>query len=103
MLNMMLVTLREGIEMFLIVAIAVTYLGKTGRAALLPAVAWGTGTAIAASVVLGTWLAEVAVLPKWESLLAPLAAGPLVFNGDFKLQTRNAIRPAIRQRPASRA
>ena len=47
--QMMLVTLREGIEMFLIVAIAATYLRKTGRAALLPAVRWGTATAIAAS------------------------------------------------------
>src|SRR3979411_1438884 len=74
MLNMMLVTLREGIEMFLIVAIAVTYLRKTGRSALLPAVTWGTAASVAASVVLGTWLAEVAVLPKWESLLALVAA-----------------------------
>jgi len=74
MLNMLLVTLREGIEMFLIVAIAATYLRKTGRAALLPAVGWGTGAAIAASVVLGTWLAEVAVIPLWEGVLALVAA-----------------------------
>ena len=74
MLNMLLVTLREGIEMFLIVAIAVAYLKKTGRTALLPAVAWGTAAAVAASIVLGTWLAEVAVVPKWESLLALIAA-----------------------------
>jgi high-affinity iron transporter len=74
MLNMLLVTLREGIEMFLIVAIAVAYLRKTGRGSLVGAVAWGAVTAIAASVVLGTWLAEVAVVPKWESLLALVAA-----------------------------
>jgi high-affinity iron transporter len=72
--QVLLVTLREGIEMFLIVAIAAAYLRKTGRAALLSAVAWGTGTAVLASVVLGVWLAEVAVLPKWESLLALIAA-----------------------------
>jgi high-affinity iron transporter len=72
--QMLLVTLREGIEMFLIVAIAATYLRKSGRAALFSAVGWGTATAIAASVVLGTWLAEVAVLPKWEALLALVAA-----------------------------
>jgi high-affinity iron transporter len=71
---MLLVTLREGIEMFLIVAIAATYLRKTGRAALLPAVAWGTATAAGVSIVLGTWLAEVAVTPMWESLLAAVAA-----------------------------
>lgn len=74
MLNMTLVTLREGIEMFLIVAIAASYLRKTGRARLLPAVAWGTLTAVGASVVLGTWLAEVAVIPLWEAVLALVAA-----------------------------
>ena len=72
--QMVLVTLREGIEMFLIVAIAAAYLRKTGRTALLPAVTWGTVTAIAASVILGTWLAEHAVQPKWEALLALVAA-----------------------------
>ena len=35
--QVLLVTLREGIEMFLIVAIAAAYLRKTGRAALLSA------------------------------------------------------------------
>src|SRR5947209_10840138 len=74
MAQMLLVTLREGIEMFLIVALAATYLRKSGRAALLSAVGWGTAMAVAASVVLGTWLAEVAVLPKWEALLALVAA-----------------------------
>ena len=72
--QILLVTLREGIEMFLIVAIAATYLRKTGRGALLSAVTWGTITAMLVSVVLGVWLAEVAVLPKWESLLALIAA-----------------------------
>ena len=74
MLNMLLVTLREGIEMFLIVAIAVAYLRKTGRNALLPAVTWGTATAVAASLVLGIWLAEFAVVPKWECILSLIAA-----------------------------
>ena len=72
--QMLLVTLREGIEMFQIVAIAATYLRKSGRAALLSAVGWGTATAVAASIVLGTWLAEFAVLPKWEAWLALVAA-----------------------------
>src|SRR5436309_3491882 len=57
----LLVTLREGIEMFLIVAIAAAYLRKTGRGALLSAVAWGSITAVGISLVLGVWLAETAV------------------------------------------
>ena len=72
--QMAVVTLREGIEMFLIVAIAAAYLRKTGRAALLPAVGWGAAAAVAASIVLGVWLAEVAVLPFWEGVLASVAA-----------------------------
>jgi high-affinity iron transporter len=72
--QILLITLREGIEMFLIVAIAATYLRKTGRVALVPAVGWGTGVAVVASVILGVWLAEAAVSPKWESLLALVAA-----------------------------
>src|SRR5262249_55144915 len=72
--QMLLVTLREGIEMFLIVAIAAAYLRKSGRAALLSAVGWGTASAIVLSVVLGAWLAENAVQPKWEALLALVAA-----------------------------
>ena len=72
--QMLLVTLREGIEMFLIVAIAAAYLRKTGRAALVPAVAWGTAAAVAASVVLGTVLAELAVNPRNEAILSLIAA-----------------------------
>lgn len=72
--QMLLVTLREGIEMFLIVAIAAAYLRRTGRTTLLSAVTWGTVTAVAASLGLGIWLAEVAVIPKWEAVLALIAA-----------------------------
>src|SRR5256885_15679982 len=74
MLQMLVVTLREGIEAFLIVAIAVAYLRKTGRDALVPAAWWGTGIAVTLSIVLGVFLAEVAVLPIWEAVLAAVAA-----------------------------
>ena len=76
--QMMLVTLREGIEMFLIVAIAAAYVRKTGRAALLPAVRWGTATAIAASVAIGTLLAEKAVTPLSEGVLSLIAAALVI-------------------------
>ena len=72
--QMLIVTLREGIEAFLIVAIAAAYLRKTGRAALLPAVWWGTAAAVALSVALGAFLAGFAVLPLYEGILAAVAA-----------------------------
>ena len=72
--QMLIVTLREGLESFLIVAIAAAYLRKTGRSALLPAVWWGTLAAVALSTALGVWLAEVAVQPLWEGVMAAVAA-----------------------------
>lgn len=96
--QILLVTLREGIEMFLIVAIAVAYLRKTGRAALLPAVTWGAGVAVLASVVLGVWLAEVAVLPKWESLLALIAAVLVVSMVVYMLHAAKQMRRHIGDR-----
>src|ERR1700716_1505093 len=73
MLQMLVVTLREGIEAFLIVAIAIAYLRKSGRDGLVPAAWWGTGIAVALSIVLGVFLAEFAVLPVWEAVLAAVA------------------------------
>jgi high-affinity iron transporter len=93
--QILLVTLREGIEMFLIVAIAAAYLRRTGRSVLLPAVAWGAATAVAASVVLGVWLAEVAVLPKWEALLALVAAALVISMVLYMLSAAKRMRHEI--------
>lgn len=74
MLQIFVITLRESIEAFLIVAITLAYLRKSGRTTLLPAAYWGTGVAVALSIVLGVVLAEVAVQPLWEAVLAAVAA-----------------------------
>lgn len=98
MSQILLVTLREGIEMFLIVAIAAAYLRKTGREALLSAVAWGTGTAVTVSVVLGVWLAEAAVTPKWESLLALVASVLVISMVVYMLSAAKRMRQEIGMR-----
>jgi high-affinity iron transporter len=49
MLQALVITLREGFEAFLIVAISLSYLRKSGRVALTSAVHWGIGVAIAVS------------------------------------------------------
>jgi high-affinity iron transporter len=98
MAQILLVTLREGIEMFLIVAIASTYLRKTGRATLLPAVAWGTATAIGLSIALGVWLAETAVTPKWESLLALIAAAMIISMVIYMMRAARHMRTEIGSR-----
>src|SRR5438105_13515438 len=93
--QILLVTLREGIEMFLIVAIAAAYLRKTGRAALLSAVSSGAIVAVLVSVVLGVWLAEVAVTPKWESLLALVAAVLVISMVIYMLRAAKEMRRHI--------
>ena len=54
------ITLREGLEAFLIVAISLAYLRKTGRAQLTAAVHWGIGVAIAISAAAGYLLFNAA-------------------------------------------
>lgn len=74
MFETLVIALREGIEAFLIVAITLAYLRKTGRAALAPAVYTGTGLAIVLSVVAAVALREMVATPLYEGLLAVLAA-----------------------------
>ena len=75
MLATFMITLREGLEALLVVAITVSYLRQTGRVALLPPVRWAVGTALVLSVVLGYFLMRVGGLNHvWEGWLAVLAA-----------------------------
>jgi high-affinity iron transporter len=74
MLQAFVVTLREGLEAFLIVAISLSYLKKTGRAALIPAVHWGIGVSILLSIGAGVLLAQAANQALWEGVLALVAA-----------------------------
>ena len=46
MLQSFVITLREGLEAFLIIAISLAYLRKTDRRELIPAVHWGLAAAI---------------------------------------------------------
>ena len=74
MLQSFVITLREGLEAFLIVAISLAYLKKTGRRALLPAVHWGIAVSIALSIGAGLLLARANNQALWEGVLALTAA-----------------------------
>ncbi|MBI2384172.1 MAG: FTR1 family protein [Gammaproteobacteria bacterium] len=74
MLSIFMVTLREGLEALLVVAITATYLRQTGRVALLAPVRWAVGAALALSLVLGFLLFRVGGMsPLWEGWLAVAA------------------------------
>src|ERR1051325_8361056 len=70
MLQALVITFREGLEAFLIVAISLAYLRRAGRAQLTPAVHWGIAAAIAISA-LGGYLLYHAQNQEW--LDGPLA------------------------------
>src|SRR5215210_6578795 len=74
MLQAFVITLREGLEAFLIVAISLAYLRKSGRAELTRAVHVGIITALAISVVGGYLLYNASNQELLEGPLALLAA-----------------------------
>lgn len=74
MFNAFMITLREGIEAFLIVAITLTYLRKTGRAALSSAVHLGVVVALVASYLASLLFARADNQPLWEGVLALVTA-----------------------------
>ena len=74
MIQAFVITLREGLEAFLIVAISLAYLKKTGRHALLPAVHWGIALSVALSIAAGWLLAQANNQSLWEGVLALVAA-----------------------------
>src|SRR5688500_3871445 len=74
MLQAFVITLREGLEAFLIVAISLAYLRKSGRHALIPAVHWGIGWSFLLSIG-AAWLCQRAANQAlWEGVLALVAA-----------------------------
>src|SRR6185436_12748688 len=73
MLQAAIIVFREGFESFLTVAIIFAYLKKTDRDWLRPAVWWGIGAAVVASVGLGFLLQRVNQ-PLWEGVLGLVAA-----------------------------
>lgn len=75
MLQAYVVTLREGLEAFLIVAISLAYLRKTGRERLVPAVYAGMVASIALSIAGGMLFQRASNQALWEGVLAIVAAG----------------------------
>jgi high-affinity iron transporter len=74
MIQAFVITLREGLEAFLIVAISLAYLKKTGRDALLPAVHLGIALSVVLSVAAGFLLAKANNQSLWEGVLGLVAA-----------------------------
>ena len=74
MLQAFVITLREGLEAFLIIAISLAYLKKSGRTSLVPAVHWGIGVSVLLSIGAGMLFARASNQALWEGVLAVVAA-----------------------------
>jgi len=74
MLQAFVITLREGLEAFLIVAISLAYLRKTGRPQLVSAVHWGIGISLLVSVGAALLFQRASNQALWEGVLALTAA-----------------------------
>src|SRR5262245_55914157 len=74
MLQAFVITLREGLEAFLIVAISLAYLKKSQRSELVPAVHWGIGISVLLSIGAAMLFYRAANQALWEGVLAFVAA-----------------------------
>jgi high-affinity iron transporter len=74
MVQAFVITLREGLEAFLIVAISLAYLRRTGRAPLARAVHWAIVASVLVSIVAGVLFQRAANQALWEGVLAIAAA-----------------------------
>ena len=79
MLQALVITLREGLEAFLIVAISLAYLRQSGRARLTAAVHWGIGAALIVSGLSGYLLFHAANQEWLEGPLAIVAAASVTW------------------------
>jgi high-affinity iron transporter len=75
----LVITLREGLEAFLIVAISLSYLRKSGRARLTPAVHWGIVVALGLSTIGGYLLFHAANQEVLDGPLALVAAASVMW------------------------
>lgn len=86
MLETLLITFREGLEAFLIVAITLAYLTKTGKSDLKKPVYYGIIVALSISATTGWHIADMADTPFMEGILA-LIAGFLVASLTYYMMT----------------
>src|SRR5258706_11196053 len=98
MLQAFVITWREGLEAFLIVAISLSFLRKAGRTTLIPAVHWGIAVALGVSVV-GAYLLFHAANQEWlDGPLAMVAAASVTWLTVHMWRTGRKMKGDIEER-----
>jgi high-affinity iron transporter len=98
MLQAFVITLREGLEAFLIIAISLAYLRKSQRAELIPAVHWGIAASVLLSIGAGWLFYQARNQALWEGVLALAAAVSVASLTIHMLRTAKRIRKDIEGR-----
>jgi high-affinity iron transporter len=97
MLQAFIITLREGLEAFLVVAISLAYLRKSHRPELIPAVHWGIAVSIVLSVGAAILFRRAANQALWEAVLALVAAASVATLTVHMWRTARRIRRHIEE------
>ena len=101
MFQALLICFREGLEAFLVIAIATMYLRKAQNLQLLGAVRWGVVTALLACTGLGVLMAQVGELSSaWAGVMAVVAALAVAWCVVHMLQSGAGMGRDIRNRLA---
>jgi len=103
MLPAFVVTLREGLEAFLIVAISLAYLRKSQRHELVAAVRWGIALSVFISIGAAVLFERAANHSLWEGLLAVVAAVSVASLTVHMWRTSRRIKKNIEGRLAASA
>jgi high-affinity iron transporter len=97
-----MLTLTEGFEAFMIVALGVAYLRRTERAALVPAVYWGIFTSLPASAVVALLFQRASNHALWEGTFTICAALSAIWLAtDISQTVRRMATGSRRARPMS--
>jgi high-affinity iron transporter len=97
------IALREGIEAFLIVALTLSYLTRTGRRHLAKAVYTALGVSVVTCAAAGFLFSKAANQPFWEGILALVAAALVASLLVYMKRVSSRMKSDIETRIESRA
>jgi high-affinity iron transporter len=103
LLQAFIITLREGLEAFLVIAITLAYLRRRGSFDLIPAVYWGIAGAVLVSGTAWMLFARAQNQALWEGILALVAAGLVATLTVHMWRVARTVKRDIEQRIESSA
>lgn len=101
MLQTFIIALREGLEMFLIVAVMVAFLKRNNKTQLITPIYMGSVTALLPCVYVGFFMNDISMTPTIEGVLALVAAVMVASLTFMMMRASSMIRNSIDSRMLS--